>query len=709
MPDDSVGPEPTLTPEEEARGESLAPGTELREYRVIRELGRGGMGQVYEVEHKVLRRTYALKVLPQAFSRRPGFIERFKQEAAVMANLDHSGILPVDEFAETNDRYWLRMPLVRGIDLTTIGFEGQATTLAELAKKCGGRVDQNLLADLLVQVLDALHYAHGKGAVHRDLKPANVLLDERGGRVMARVSDFGLVRIVGEDWLCSQARKSATTNQSIGGLMTEGGDDAGESTRSLLGTYEYMSPEQKLGEQADARSDLYAVGLMAFRLLTGRQVLDYDRPSEIDAALAPEWDQFIRRAVRSDKEQRFQSADEMAKELKGIQSVLARKVPTPQPTAKETARAPKTLPETPAKEVKQPPTVEPKSAPAHKRPSPPPVATSGLDARLLESGGAVGKRKKWWPKVAVVVGVIVAVTLIHAALSPRRQVSTPRPQTIIGKPPEPAKPQYVLYTHWPFDRAEAKRRQNETAEALGVPTEKTIDLGNGVKLELVLIPAGEFTMGSPANEAQRDDDEGPQHKVRITKPFYMGKYELTQEQWERVVGNNPSNFKGTRNPVESVSWNDCQDFIKKLNGLRKDKGTFSLPTEAEWEYACRAGTATKYGFGDNDRELGDYAWYNSNSGSKTHPVGQKKSNAFGLYDMHGNVWEWCADWYDKDYYDKSPKDDPAGPATGSYRVVRGGSWYSVPYYLRSATRRYSTPDPRSRVIGVRVVLSASGP
>ena len=240
-----------------------------------------------------------------------------------------------------------------------------------------------------------------------------------------------------------------------------------------------------------------------------------------------------------------------------------------------------------------------------------------------------------------------------------------------------------------------------------------VDLGGGVKLELVLIPAGEFMMGSPEDEGQRAGDEGPQHRVRITNPFYMSKYEVTQEQWERVMGNNPANFKGAKNPVEQVSWNDCQGFIKTLNGLGKEVGTFSLPTEAEWEYACRAGTSTPFHTGetistDEANYNGNYTYGNGRKGQyreKTVAVGSFAPNKFGLYDMHGNAWEWCEDWYAADYYKNSPKEDPPGPARGEGRVLRSGSRSCFPWYCRSSFRHMDWPSYRvNNGAGCRLVL-----
>ena len=235
-----------------------------------------------------------------------------------------------------------------------------------------------------------------------------------------------------------------------------------------------------------------------------------------------------------------------------------------------------------------------------------------------------------------------------------------------------------------------------------VGEECRVDLGGGVDLELVWIPPGEFMMGSPSDEWGRDSVEHPQHTVRITRGFWLGKYEVTQAQWQSVIGSNPSHFKGDGSlPVEQVSWDDCQEFLRKPNARVKG-GRFRLPTEAEWEYACRAGTSTRFGFGDSDGDLGDYAWYGDNSGSKTHRVGEKKPNAWGLHDMHGNVCEWCEDWYGD--YPSGTVTDPTGPSSGSYRVNRGGSWINYPRYCRSARRNRLTPEDRDGTLGFRVVL-----
>lgn len=225
---------------------------------------------------------------------------------------------------------------------------------------------------------------------------------------------------------------------------------------------------------------------------------------------------------------------------------------------------------------------------------------------------------------------------------------------------------------------------------------------NSIGVEFVKIPAGSFTMGRDKNFEEGDDVETPQHKVTITRDFYLGKYEVTQAQWVAVMGSNPSNFMGRTNPVEQVSWDDVQVFLGKLNQMEPGRG-YRLPTEAEWEYACRAGSTTKYAFGDSENELGDYAWCYENSGERAHPVGQKRPNAWGLYDMHGNVWEWCEDWYGT--YPSGSVTDPKGSTMGSRRVLRGGSWFDYAQSCRSAFRLVRSPGNRDNSLGLRLCSS----
>ena len=240
------------------------------------------------------------------------------------------------------------------------------------------------------------------------------------------------------------------------------------------------------------------------------------------------------------------------------------------------------------------------------------------------------------------------------------------------------------------------QQQNVTIVNPKQANHETADL-NGVTLDMVSIPGGTFMMGSPETEKDRFDHESPQHQVTIS-PFYMGKYQVTQAQWQAVMGNNPSYFKGDNRPVETVSWNEAVEFCKKVSKLTGEN--YRLPTEAEWEYACRAGTTTRYSFGDDESSLGDYAWYGEdwNSGS-THPVGEKKPNAFGLYDMHGNVWEWCCSEYHSEYQGDENKCNN----NAILFVLRGGSWNFNAWWTRSASRFRFMPSVRFRYFGFRLI------
>ena len=215
---------------------------------------------------------------------------------------------------------------------------------------------------------------------------------------------------------------------------------------------------------------------------------------------------------------------------------------------------------------------------------------------------------------------------------------------------------------------------------------------NSLGMEFVLIPAGTFPMGS--------EDERPVHQVTISQPFYLGRYTVTQAQWVAVMRKSPSTFQGEHHPVESVSWEEVQECIRWLDAREGGKW-YRLPTEAEWEYAARAGSVTLYSFGDDAGQLGKYAWYTANAGGTTHPVGQLRLNAWGLYDMHGNVWEWVQDWYRA--YTAGAAIDPQGPSLGPGRVMRGGGWVSGAESCGSACRAHGIPDHRHDSLGFRLL------
>jgi formylglycine-generating enzyme required for sulfatase activity len=241
------------------------------------------------------------------------------------------------------------------------------------------------------------------------------------------------------------------------------------------------------------------------------------------------------------------------------------------------------------------------------------------------------------------------------------------------------------------------------------------ELTNSIGMKLVLIPKGIFMMGSPETEKGRQENE-TQHEVTISKDYYLGVYEVTQAQYEKVMGKNPSHFQGAivgnENadlPVENVSWDDAVEFYKKLSELPDEKKAgrvYRLPTEAEWEYGCRAGSKTAYTFDDEEGLLPEYGWFRRNSSQRTHTVGLLEPNAWGLYDMHGNVVEWCSDWYGE--YPKGAVSDPTGPRKGGNRVARGGSWYFDAAVCRSSIRYLGSPSDRFSRYGFRVALSFSG-
>jgi formylglycine-generating enzyme required for sulfatase activity len=270
--------------------------------------------------------------------------------------------------------------------------------------------------------------------------------------------------------------------------------------------------------------------------------------------------------------------------------------------------------------------------------------------------------------------------------------------------PQQLIPEYHLTVATPDNYKIVDLTSGWVTEQATVPDLLTNDEYRKTKLVLKRIPAGSFDMGDEVGG--HGADETPVHTVNIPAPFYLGVFEVTQKQWNMIQGTWPSYFYGwtdyERRPVDSVSWDDCQAFLSNLSSYAGLNAR--LPTEAEWEYACKAGTHTNYHFGDS--EDGAYMWYQTNSGGENHFVGAKKASPWGLFDMHGNVWEWCEDWYESGYYSASPADDPKGPSSGTYRVLRGGAWDGSTFdFLRSSARGYLSPSNRDNRHGFRVALS----
>ncbi|MHC5053165.1 MAG: bifunctional serine/threonine-protein kinase/formylglycine-generating enzyme family protein [Planctomycetota bacterium] len=855
----------------EGGGWTLAEGETLGGYRVVKPLGKGGMGEVYLARHEQMGKLYALKLISPGHARDEGFRKRFAIEARVMADLEHPNIVRVHYMGDEGGRFFLTMDYVEG---PGGGPRSLADLLAEKRK-----LPEAEARRIALDVARALEYAHtfGEGVVHRDLKPGNILIDAQG---RARVSDFGLAKVMGDEYVRSVLSRSVSTSLSAARTGAPGGG-LSQSDGAIMGTVEYMAPEQKEG-RADARSDIFAFGLIAYRMLTGRRAEGrFALPSRLGSA--PGWDVVIERTLAPMPGDRYASVPQMVRDIErasagrsgrggrrltpvavgvlaavGIGGVLvhgkmarrerlraeeARRV---EADAAEEARRAEVERVRAAEEAKRTAEEERKAeaerkireaerlqAEAERKAEAKRKAeelrqaeeTARRDkeakvASLLAAAGAfrkAGLLDKAGERLVEVFAIDADNADAHLLIADLRRESAAKQAEaerdaeyrkwtekgfdlkVEGKFADAAAAYDEAQKHAPpgsteaadaaascrpetfttaaaaaeekgdlrsalahygeaaklgadvaervkeiEDRIAKAGRQNTYVAAMtkarslvqlkkwqeaaiayeealkqrpgdreatrllrdaAFRAKPVLDLGQGVTLDLVLVPAGEFMMGSPESEPFRFGHEGPQHRVRITKPFYMGKYEVTQGQYERVMGAIPrlgGIFSGAELPVLAVRWNDATDFCWKSS---KQSGmTVRLPTEAEWEYACRAGTMTAYCYGDSHDQLRDYAWYRDNSGQKPRPVGGRRANAWGLHDMHGNVNEWCSDWVGT--YPSGAVTDPAGPKGGRRRVVRGGTSRSFAKNCRSAARDGTSPMSRNVTLGFRVVVEA---
>jgi formylglycine-generating enzyme required for sulfatase activity len=773
----------------------------LGEYVVLDRIGAGGMGQVFKARHGRMDRLVAIKLVSPSLVDAPEAVDRFQREVRAVARLEHANIVTAFDAGELDGTPFLVMQLVDGSDLSSV-------------VKQRGPLAVPAAIECIRQAAKGLAYAHRKGVIHRDVKPSNMLLDADG---TIKILDLGLARFedAGDGLTCSD---------------------------QVMGSIDYMSPEQAVdSRQADARSDIYSLGCTLWHLLSGRKLYQADTPvtrilrhreapipslcqerDDVPAAL----DGVFRKLVAKQPADRYQSMDEVAAALEQLQAQIPSQAGQRSKILAElhaaAAIAGGNRPVEPTAEVKGPPpaieaTASYAAAEVETDPTSewvvPRLAEQGKDEREPVPHGARRHRPRGMLMAGAsllgliaVLGLIVALRLRPAehaadvrnlAASRDRNAAAPSsasPQLAALTPgvrPSPIDPPDPLVA--PFDAQQAHAGQEAWAKYLNTGVEQT----NSIGMTLVLIPPGEFMMGSAPEQAAagaklaedakltpsdylwtRLKEEGPQHRVAITKPYWLGATEVTIGQFKKFVeatgyvteaeqfgfGNSSATNVDDKvtpemkkitwrapgypvtddSPVTQITWNDCIVFCNWLSeqeklqpcyqqdanagwelnvagtlrvpSPRSEEGRdtrsvpttfedfgYRLPTEAEWEYACRAGTTTQFSFGDDPAMLDIYGWFNKNAGESAHPVGSKAANPFGLFDMHGNVYEWCHDFYAADYYSKSPPRDPVGPSSGRYRVSRGGFWCVYPVCCRSAFRYPYKPALRHESFGFRVL------
>jgi serine/threonine protein kinase len=563
---------------------------QIGRFQITRELGRGGMGIVYEARDTVIGRTVAIKTIRvDTTTETDALFDRLLREARSAGVLAHPGIVVIHDIGRDGDVAYIAMERVDG-----------PTLEAQLGSSRSQ--PHEFILEILRQTADALDHAHESGVVHRDIKPANIMLHK--GKTV-KITDFGIAKI------------QNTLHKSTG----------------IMGTPVYMSPEHMSGKLVDGRSDQFALAVMAFQMLTGQlpfqgddigalvyQIIHGERPTatKVNPNLRSGVDSVLRQALAKEPKDRYRTCGEF---VKALTTAMTETVPMP-----------------------------PQPAPWQR-----------------DRSGR-WKRVSWYLSGAVVA--VVVAWLGYVALDRRLETndkSASRPQTQI--PPGP----------------------KQTPVPSG-PKHGDIKVNPKDGLKYVWIEPGTFLMGCQPREKECFYDSEPAHRVTITKGFWIGQTEVTQEAYERVTGANPSHFKGSLLPVETISWDDARAYCTAV-GMR-------LPTEAQWEYAARGGNPSDH-YGAPD----DIAWYFHNSGQSTHEVGQKQPNGYGMYDTLGNVWEWTADWMDRggDYYRSSPPSDPPGPerSYGASRVFRGYSWQKSGVSVTMRSWFGSPTGRRSSDVGVR--------
>lgn len=784
--------------------------SQIGRYRLMKKIGQGGAGSVYKAYDTKLERVVALKTLALGDMNEKA-IQRFSREAKCNAKLCHPNIVVLHDFELIENTYCLTMEFINGTSLADLLKEQKLS----IARSC----------EILLEILSAIQYAHQQGIIHRDLKPSNILLNKDGKTFL---TDFGLAKALTDN--------SCKISQ----------------TGTLLGTPAYMSPEQagaNPNNPVDQRSDIYALGAMFYEMLTGKRVIEGDtvynilfkivgdkvkRPRELDAAIPPAIEKICMKALAKKKEERYQTAAEMAADIRKYQGTLHAEGPVTAVSGKLARYLPRqrrwtwalgialllavgttfllmgdrnflprflrNLPKASQQVEEIIDRLEERSLELSEDQKD--VLRKGRDSynhkdyrasrqyfkslgRLMQQDKELREeslkivkylylaelekftqRKDWtrahefidevqqkysdkpsrsemsdyveqarenafqqfyqyakkyykskdWPRCAEAIQKAFEYHPGHPVLKDWASEAGPK---VSGSKPEVWEEErwkvcwndnegWLDFTNPVWTKLSyAEQRQYATAYQSWYAR----ILCNSVELEvwvadckffLVLIPPGKFWMGSPDHDPSREKDE-KLRRVIIPRYFWVSRTEVTQSQWQTVMGNNPAYFdkSGPDAPVENISWNECAYFLGKVR--------MRLPTEAEWEYACRAGLPTLFNLGNH--VYTEQVNFNPSGGSggeyrqKTVPVGSlPNANAWRCYDFHGNVREWCSDWYSETPSEEKDTREPSGPSSGSYRAHRGGSWEQSVRACRSAHRQNAGPDSRSNQVGFRLCI-----
>ena len=625
-------------------------------YRIDGVLGQGGFGITYLATDMSLEKRVAIKeFFPRDYCDRDSstshvtlgtrssseFVGRLKskflKEAKNIAKFDHPNIIRIHAAFEENNTAYYVMDYIKG------------DTLSSLVRR-EGALPVDVALGYVSQVGQALDYVHSFQMNHLDVKPANIML--RSGDNIPILIDFGLSKQYD-----SKGHQTSTTPVGIshGYAPLEQYNDGGVCE---------FSPS----------TDVYSLAATLYFLLSGVTPPPATTLIEDSLTFPPSIPQSLigplSKAMSTARKNRYPSVMQFLSALKytseGEETVMAESIkprpdPAPAPDPMQEPKKDSSASEQPQKSVAEDSgTPDFRNVAATSEQPQTPLAEDHGTARSVKGSSSTRRPlmstlKRPWLRVAVVVSIALIALVVWS----------------------------------PWKKADKADRITVTA--------------NGVSFKMIRVQGGMFTMGATAEQGDDAFDwEKPAHKVTLSS-YYIGQTEVTQELWTAVMGSNPSEFKGNDSnlPVETVSWDDCQEFITKLNAATGRR--FRLPTEAEWEYAARGGNKSKGYKYSGSNNLDDVAWYDDNSGSKTHAVAMKSPNELGIYDMIGNVWEWCQDWYGD--YEKGAQNNPTGPSSGSDRVIRGGSWYYFARRCRSSYRHSGEPSNSGGDLGLRLVFS----